>query len=1009
MSHFYRFLFICTLSASLTLGASAQTSKADESAISSFNKGLHALTLGDSLTAYLQFEQAYGFSYKEDKITYYYLMMALHLQKAFAVPATLNWLKETTNVIYQSRLQFFLGEYYYQQKNVDKAIAAFLKVPIEELNNDEIFKMKFHLGYLYFKSGQWEKAGTILNSLRQIKTAPNYTDANYYAGFLAMKSKDYTLALSCFEIAEQNSDYANVVPFYIGQLYYFLGDIKKAIQYSTEAIQNKNQFYDAQIRQLLGHLWFDQNEYEKALPYLATYVAKQEKVQSQDLYQLSFCYFQTKQWDKAIEGFKQLNNGTDSLAQNSMYLLATSYLKIDDKMGAKTAFQFCAAQSQNLIQKEISLFNYGKLSVELKDYAQAVASLDQFMEAYPKSIYWGESKQLWVKALALNNNYVLALEAFESIETPNEELQKLYPAILYGRSVVYINDGQIDKAYSLLNKVLITPFNENVLSPTLFWVGELGYKLGHINESITALTQYLKSPINEGEVSIQHAKYTLGFDYLKLGSYLEALYNFNAVTTINPINATQNFQKDAYLRAADCLMMLKQYKQAIQSYQNVIDLKWSLEDYATLQKSIILGGMGKSNDKISILQQFDRRYPNSEFLNDARMELAETYIFKEDFQLAIAPLSAVVIDKKATAFYPIALYKLGVTYFNMNKNEPALQNFQSLIKTYPNSVETENALEFVRNIFLEEQKPELLVAFMNENGHPLAINEQDSLTYRSAMMRYDEKNYVDAKSGLIKYINLFPNGKYQIESNYLVAEMNYASQLFDSAAYYFTKVADQSPNRYAERANLLAARLYYFNFKNYELAELYYLKLKEVAVQKENVLEALRGILRCQFKNNKWLEAAPIAKQIIEEKTFATDDILMANMVLYHEQLLKNDTVGAMNVLGKIILNNSSIYTAEAHYELAHLQYLLKNYKLAEKIAFEVTKKQASHEFWVTSAYILLGDIYVAQKDWFNALATFKSIADNATISSLKEEAAEKFNLAKTAEKISNKVENQLP
>jgi tetratricopeptide (TPR) repeat protein len=237
--------------------------------------------------------------------------------------------------------------------------------------------------------------------------------------------------------------------------------------------------------------------------------------------------------------------------------------------------------------------------------------------------------------------------------------------------------------------------------------------------------------------------------------------------------------------------------------------------------------------------------------------------------------------------------------------------------------------------------------------------------------------------------------------------MNYASQIFDSAAYYFSKVADQSPNLYAERASLLAARLNYFNFKNYELAEKYYLKLKEFAVQKENVLEALRGVLRCQFKNSKWLEAAPIAKQIIDEKTFASDDILMANMVLYHEQLLKNDTAGAISVLSKIILNNSSIYTAEAHYELAHLQFLQKNYVLAEKTAFEVTKKQASHEFWVTSAYILLGDIYVAQKDWFNALATYKSVTDNATITSLKEEAGQKYNLAQTAEKISNKVENQ--
>ena len=1007
MASLYRYLLISLFSIVFQFSGGAQSASSIDKSTTYFNKGLQSLTLGDSLTAFQQFEQAYGFSNNDDQITYYYLMLSLHLEKPFAEPLAIKWIKQTNNVIYQSRLQYFLGEYYYQVKDAEKAINAYLKVPIQDLNNDEIIKMKFHLGYLYFKLGDWEKANNLLNSLRQIKTGLFYTDANYYAGFLALKNKDYNLALSCFEIAAKNSDYANVVPFYIGQLYYFIGDVNKAIQYCTSALQSKDQFYDAQIRQLLGHLWFDKNEYEKALPYLATYVSKQEKVQSQDLYQLSFCYFQTKQWDKAIIGFKQLNNGSDSLAQNSMYLLATSYLKIDDKQGAKNAFLFCSTQSQNLLQKEISLFNYGKLSVELKEYAQAVVSLDQFMDTYPNSNYLIESKQLWVKALALNNNYVQALEAFESIETPNEELLKIYPTILFGRSVIYINDGQIDKAYALLNKITTLANNQNVISQTNFWLGELGYKLGHIDESIGALTQYLNAPINEGEITIQHAKYTLGFAYLKKGAYQEALNNFNAVSSVNPINARQNFQQDAYVRSADCLMMLKQFKQATQAYQNVIDLHWTMEDYATLQKSIILGGLGKTNDKISILEQFDNLYANSIYLNDARMELAETYIFKEDFKLAIAPLSAVVIDKKAVSFYPVALYKLGVTYFNMNKNEPALQNFQSLIKTYPNSVETENALEFVRNIFIEDQKPELYVSFMNDNGHPLAISEQDSLTYRSAMLRYDEKNYTDAKAGLIKYLSLFPNGNYQIESNYLVGEMNYASQTFDSAAYYFSKVADQSPNRYAERANLLAARLYYFNFKNYVLAEKYYLKLKEFAVQKENVLEALRGVLRCQFKNSKWLEAAPIAKQIIDEKTFASDDILMANMVLYHEQLLKNDTSGAIAVLSKIILNNSSIYTAEAHYELAHLQFLQKNYAMAEKIAFEVTKKQASHEFWVTSAYILLGDIYAAQKDWFNALATYKSVTDNATITSLKEEASQKYNLVQTAEKISNKVENQ--
>ena len=65
----------------------------------------------------------------------------------------------------------------------------------------------------------------------------------------------------------------------------------------------------------------------------------------------------------------------------------------------------------------------------------------------------------------------------------------------------------------------------------------------------------------------------------------------------------------------------------------------------------------------------------------------------------------------------------------------------------------------------------------------------------------------------------------------------------------------------------------------------------------------------------------------------------------------------------------------------------------AEKTAFEVIKKQSSYEYWVTKSYVLLGDIYMAQKDNFNAIATYKSVAENANIEELKLEATNKLKL----------------
>jgi len=65
--------------------------------------------------------------------------------------------------------------------------------------------------------------------------------------------------------------------------------------------------------------------------------------------------------------------------------------------------------------------------------------------------------------------------------------------------------------------------------------------------------------------------------------------------------------------------------------------------------------------------------------------------------------------------------------------------------------------------------------------------------------------------------------------------------------------------------------------------------------------------------------------------------------------------------------------------------------KTAEKFAFETINRSGSYEYWVTKAYLLLGDIYVIQKDIFNAKATYQSVQENASDPLLQKEAQEKL------------------
>ncbi len=935
---------------------------------------------------------------------YYYITCALRLNEATAERKAIDFIELEHHEPRIQMMAFQLGEYYYRQKNYADAITYYTKAGIDNLSNSEVAEMKFHKAYGLFTLQKFLEAKPLFNAVRQIPTDPNYIDANYYYGFISFYEKNYSEALAAFTITENSPSYANVVPFYIAEIYYFNNSRDKALDYSEKLIKKGGQYYELQLKQLAGHLYFDKRQFSKAQPYLEEYVRKTEKVSREDLYELSYTYYEAGQWKKSIEGFKQLGGKEDSLAQNSMYLLADAYLKTGQKVNARNAFLFCASNNSNAGQKEISTFSYAKLSYELGYLDIALKELQQFLIDYPNSKSTQEAKELLVGVLANTSNYKDALVMFESLKAQSETVKKIYPKILFGRAVELINDQQIEKADPLLSRVLTLPYNTAQLPLTYFWKGEIAYRTGSLDDAITYLTNYLKAPQINGEVNVTNARYDLGYCLLKRGDYSAANGYFQQVTS-SVSSASSAIAQDAYIRSADCYFMNKQFKQAAKMYEEVLALNLKSADYALYQKAVIAGASNKGTEKIALMQQLIQRYPNSSLNADANLEIANTYLADEKFDAALTPLQAILKDKKANALWPQAYLKTGVAYFNTDKNEAALVNFTQLVKQYPNAPESDEAIEYIRNIFVENQRPAEFVNFMKTNGKDITTTEEDSLTYRSAMLRYDAKDMASAKTGFADYVSRFPDGKYNIEGNYFVAEINISNKDFNAALPYYNAVAAKAPNKYAERATLQSARIYYFDLKDYVNAQKYFAQLKTIATQQENKLEAMRGLLRCQYKSQQYKEAVANAQDILQEKGAATDDKMMANMVVAKSAQADNQLPEASSAYKAVVGLGKSEYSAEAHYRLAEILFLQNKSSEAEKAAFDVIKKAGSYEYWVTKSYILLGDIYFKSKDLFNAEATFKSVSENTIIADLKDEAIKKLAQVVEEKEKTNKVE----
>ncbi|MGI8950004.1 MAG: tetratricopeptide repeat protein [Chitinophagaceae bacterium] len=940
----------------------------------------------------------------QEESKYYLIVCLLKLNDTTAEQPAKDFINLEHNAPRTEMMSYNLAEYYFRKQNFTDAIAFYEKAGVDNLSNAEISQMKFHEGYAYFTMQRFNDAKPLFDAIRQIPTDENYIDANYYYGFISFYQKNYNDALNSFKIVADKPNYQKVVPYYIAVIYYYNGDEEKAIEYSEAALQKGNQYYDLQFRELLGTAYFERKQFTKALPYLEAYVTNTPKVSREDLYELSYCYYVTKQWQKAIDGFKELGGKQDSLAQNSMYLLADAYLKTNQKASARSAFLFCELNSSNAQQKEISQFNYGKLSYELGYTDVALTELQSFVSTYPNSNYNAEAKELLVNVLANTNNYKDALTLFESIHSQNETVLRAYPKILYGRAVELINDQQIFHADSLLNKIFSVPYNESQIQPTYFWKGEIAYRNNVPDSAIDYLIDYLRNPVNYGEVNVTNARYTLGYAYMKVEDYASALKSFEQITTsVSP--SSTNIQQDAFVRSADCYFMQKKYAKALQMYQNIINQNLAAADYAYYQTAVIAGANNNLNEKINLLKSFALRYQSSNLVADANLEQANTFMGKEDFKDAIIPLNNILANKKSEALKPQAYLNLGVCYFNLNNDDEALKQFQTLVSQYPNSPESDDAVEYIRNIFLNRQQPGEYVNFMRKNGKNVSYSEEDSLSFISASARYNSKDYNNALNDFSNYLTKFPDGKYSIDAHFFSAEIYNARKDFRNALTHYDAVAAKAPNKFAEAAVLQAARINYFELKDYAKAEQYFLQLKSLATTPDNRLESMRGLLRCQYKLSQWTDAVQNAQDLLQQKGIATDDKQIANMVVAKNYQTNNQLSEATAAYQSVISLGKSEYAAEARYRIAEILLSQNRLQDAEKAGFDVIKKAGSYDYWITKAYILLGDVYYAEKDYFNAEATLKSVVANASDAILKQEAQQKLVTVTEEENKTSKVQ----
>ena len=286
------------------------------------------------------------------------------------------------------------------------------------------------------------------------------------------------------------------------------------------------------------------------------------------------------------------------------------------------------------------------------------------------------------------------------------------------------------------------------------------------------------------------------------------------------------------------------------------------------------------------------------------------------------------------------------------------------------------------------------------------MTEADSLTYSAALQRINNNDCPAAITSLLGYLKSYPSGAYKTEANYNLAVCYQKGKDNPNALKYYAAVSNAGLSKYFEKSVLEQARIYYFEDKDYAKAKQTFEILRKNAVNQDNQLEALRGLVRSNYFLKDYAGAQDAASDLISRKGINTDDKSVGYLVLGKSQQVAGNCAEAIKSFTSAAAINKTAWGAEARYEIANCQFTVQNFKASEKAALAVIKETGSYDEWVTKSYILLGDIFMQQKDYFNAKATYESVSKNASIEELRTEAATKLAAAIEAESKGSKIIN---
>jgi TolA-binding protein len=862
------------------------------------------------------------------------------------------------------KAQYELVKSHFQKGNWKETVRLAGALDYKALGKAEREEAYFMTGYAHLVQNQPEAAEPKLKSASELGgkyAAP----ASYYLGTIQLQKKEYVEARASFGKSFASSEWKIKSAVFLAEIDLLEKRYADVTGRCEPLLTKEKTPENYALHVFAGEAYYRQGNYRQATRLYSEGIALGAKApDAETLFKLGHAYYEIKETEKAIDQLKKSGLNETPTGQASAFQLGKIYLEQGQFQNALNAFKIAARSKHDAVIQEDAHFLSAKLHVRLEQYSQAIESLDEFLKNYPSSKYTSEANELLSTAYLNTSNYDLVIAHYEKSAVKNATLRRNYQQVTLIKGKHAFSDGQPQQAITFLTKSTQVNERSDLLQQAHFWLGE-SYAL--LDDTENAKRNYLRA--REIHTTDPLPDYGLGYLYYNQEDYQTALDYFQSFRS--KAGARHQFSPDGNLRIADCQYALKNYDQALKSYDQLKGQKVP-QDYVYFQIGLIHQLNGRVQDAANAYYQVTQM-TNSAYRSKAQFQSAQTYFENGQFEPAISLFTTFINNFPTSDWVPYAYDRRGLSYFNLNKNLEAKADYLQVLNKHIGHPAAHNALLGIQEL----QTRGIDIDFDKYFAAYQAANPDDkniaSIEFEQAKNLYFNQQYTQAVQRFEQLLAKDANSPFKEDIVYYLGDSHHRNGNLVKANQYYEQLISMAPSQYLNRVLEKRGRLL-LDQKNGAEAVKNYRRLSREGRNNREVHTAREGLMISYFMLQKFDSTLYFSDQIIKADWKPVNAANVATLYAGRAFAGKGQSELALDEFLSVINMTDDQTAAEAKYRIGEMQYSAGQYKQSVETLLQLNKTYASYQFWIGESFLLLADNYIKLNELLQAKATLVSL-----------------------------------